>query len=119
MPWLSLTTPAPPHVGHADTFDPGSAPEPWHTEHAASRVRWIVVDRPWAASPTAEWTLVGKRNQGDLAGDLNRQAKQLGVGLAAHPPLTWNHAASCGIWCRGAAIAVRNVTVETTPYPPD
>ena len=32
MPWLSLTTPRPPHVGQMTGDVPGAAPLPWHTE---------------------------------------------------------------------------------------
>ncbi|HJZ59485.1 MAG TPA: hypothetical protein VKE74_31365, partial [Gemmataceae bacterium] len=71
----------------------------------------------WAASLTAEWQWVGERTAEQLTEDLNNQTNVLGAQLAPHPPLTWNPAASCGVWCRGAAIAVQNVVVEASPYP--
>src|SRR5437879_8486459 len=55
-PWLSLTTPAPPHVGHGRGFEPGSAPTPAHTEHGASLVMFTVVVTPCTASSNDRWS---------------------------------------------------------------
>jgi eukaryotic-like serine/threonine-protein kinase len=84
-------------------------PAPWR------RVRLDVgpegVAMFWAASPAAEWQPVTERTAAEITADLVRKAGGLGVALAAHAPPAWKPA-SCGVWCRGAAVAVRNVTVE-------
>jgi eukaryotic-like serine/threonine-protein kinase len=101
-------------AGRVLRFPPTDAlPTPWR------RLRIDVasagVEVFWAASPTAEWQPVSGRTAAELANDLNQKADRLGVKLAAHAPLVWDPAASCGVWCRGAAIAVQNVVVEVFP----
>ena len=92
-----------------------------HTPHsleaASSRYCTFWHQDVLAASLTAKWQFVGKRSANEIVSDLNVILGFQRAKLAAHAPLTWNPAASCGIWCRGAAIAVRNVTVKRLPLP--
>jgi hypothetical protein len=93
-----------------------AVPTPWR------RVRIDVtpagVTMFWAAAPAADWQPVAFRTGVEITRDLNQKAARLGVPLAPHEPLAWHPAAPCGLWCRGAAIAVRNVSVDRIPSPP-
>jgi hypothetical protein len=71
----------------------------------------------WSASPTAAWQLVGERTAAQITDDLRRKAAGLRAPLAAHQPPVWNPAGSCGVWCRGAAISVKNVDVAVLSNP--
>src|SRR5436190_21289168 len=59
-PWLSVVTPAPPHVGHVVIDEPGVAPDPWHTEHAASLVMLTLVVTPCTASSNERCSSVSR-----------------------------------------------------------
>src|SRR5436309_13072586 len=49
-PWSTRTSPLPPHCGQTSGVVPGSAPDPWHTEHTASAVKLTLVVTPCTAS---------------------------------------------------------------------
>src|SRR4030088_795474 len=49
-PWSTRISPLPPHCGQTSGGVPGSAPDPWHTEHTASAVKLTLVVTPRTAS---------------------------------------------------------------------
>jgi hypothetical protein len=65
----------------------------------------------WADSPHGALVPVGKRSATEIANDLAELLKTK-PGFKPVGRLVWNPSASCGVFCRGAAISVTNVTVS-------
>lgn len=65
----------------------------------------------WAPSPKGALVCVGNRSSTEIANDLAELLKTK-PGFQPVGTLVWNPSASCGVFCRGAAISVSKVTVS-------